>query len=1463
VVESIYFVVSSSSSSSSSSSIYTGDIAEIIIKCSEPVVVEGAPVLVLFFLTDSGVESQFIAYFDSNKSPTELLFKAYINSERLIGRLFCGLQSTINLNGGRILRQANFLPLLEVSLDLRSLCCQDTCDAVSIEVLPKVPFITRVYSPQTGIYSVGEKIDIFIEFSDPVVVRGSPVITMDLVGLPIANYVHTSIDLYSLQFAYIVSSSDYTSSLDYHDIHSLFINSNNNHHNDNDGIFLHCDTGSIPAYLELPQRGASGSLGHQSQIIINKNRPNLLSCSASPLKATSGDDVLIVLQYSEKMQVVDEIGQLFTSLSSTETHRSLGLSLHLIPSGDSSAIQTRVATFLNTQDATIIFKYSVTGTDPTGSILLSSSIPIIAINTFIVSASSNTLGPAEFPLLLTQSVLSSIDNSIPVVMQVYSSNVSSLYPFGVGDVLDIFIEMSLAVVIEQTPRLRLVLNNGQKAFASYASDNPYSVKILKFHYVIGGGDDASPLEYDGNDALEGLLLRFSTNKPTIIANLNLPDTYGPGSLAFCCNVVVDSTPPYVVSLIPLKRPGVYGENEIIYIMARFSKPVVVVGVPRLFLITQTITIAETQLKPSEIGVATYTSSPHEYDIPIDIRSTDVFFRYVVRFEDNVISLHHTDQSAIYLPDGSEIKQLTNSPSLSADITLRLPGDNTIINGKVERQWKFRYPSSVEILLRDLYHTKPDSLTVTVEHLGSKATLFQHCCHSMTFGHSYPKTHSNTNNTLQSLDTGVGDDFLFSDIMAQNIALRGIVTQSSTRISAKLAIDGNTIPYVGDNSVSETNEEYDAWWQILLPQNSIINSMTIWARKPQTWIYPIVELVIKQLDKFTFINDKVVGKFKLRIQNIDMTNSAIEVTTGFIAIKSTAIEMQNIIESTAGLGNVAVMRQDLPVCNPTGEGCGSDGYDSGYGYTYRLSFLSLKATSPLVTIANIIFPGNEQSKLSTKVKLLRNGYYIQSSSSTVSNGSTNEWLTPFWIFIFNASTSNPPVNLNDSLANAVYFRKVEQIDTLLSIVLPSPIAAKYIKIQRENFGTLSIAEFQVFEERINSLEYYNRGSPVRASDLTHPYQPAQPFQNTFGQMSYDGRWIVQISQDDSVSRNRDGWSGSSGSISEVVVIITDLAGIVHSYYQDLFAEVESLPKYGSLLYTTSETKSPYGDWREAFEIGAVGQLIPSTSGARSLGYCYGPDTTTNLSTIDANQAYTSCQNNYGIRPPLNSRKLGDTAISRHIRNERILIYRPNKDYLGYDYLTYKIYDGLSLQSHQYTGGVHSSINEVLLHTRQCRPFQSKSQNTLISTQSSSFTNDGRHVLCGCAQTETSLIGNATLCDQARAAVCNHMNASDPVIGRDQFLALCLTCFDIRRGLRSTDCQTQTIRAVSLLTSRNLCVPSIGSTAEIMIDCSAETYTERGRESTYYLTLRPPVLVGSFERLKNCFGAYGWYHTPQLN
>jgi hypothetical protein len=68
--------------------------------------------------------------------------------------------------------------------------------------------------------------------------------------------------------------------------------------------------------------------------------------------------------------------------------------------------------------------------------------------------------------------------------------------------------------------------------------------------------------------------------------------------------------------------------------------------------------------------------------------------------------------------------------------------------------------------------------------------------------------------------------------------------------------------------------------------------------------------------------------------------------------------------------------------------------------------------------------------------------------------------------------------------------------------------------------------------------------------------------------YDGRWLVQIKQDPASIDDLKSRIGAYGTVSDVVLIITDYSGVVHTFYQDIRAEIVSLPKYGSLYTTTS-------------------------------------------------------------------------------------------------------------------------------------------------------------------------------------------------------------------------------------------------------------------------------------------------------
>ena len=65
----------------------------------------------------------------------------------------------------------------------------------------------------------------------------------------------------------------------------------------------------------------------------------------------------------------------------------------------------------------------------------------------------------------------------------------------------------------------------------------------------------------------------------------------------------------------------------------------------------------------------------------------------------------------------------------------------------------------------------------------------------------------------------------------NIALGKLAAQSSTYAgaSASRAIDGNTDGVFGDGSLSTTNPDANAWWQVDLGASSTVNSVSVWNR----------------------------------------------------------------------------------------------------------------------------------------------------------------------------------------------------------------------------------------------------------------------------------------------------------------------------------------------------------------------------------------------------------------------------------------------------------------------------------------------------------------------------------------------------------------------------------------------------------------------------------------------------------
>ena len=348
--------------------------------------------------------------------------------------------------------------------------------------------------------------------------------------------------------------------------------------------------------------------------------------------------------------------------------------------------------------------------------------------------------------------------------------------------------------------------------------------------------------------------------------------------------------------------------------------------------------------------------------------------------------------------------------------------------------------------------------------------------------------------------------------------------------------------------------------------------------------------------------------------------------------------------------------------------------------------------------------------------------------------------------------------------------------------------------------------------------------------------------------------------------------------------------MHSYYQDLRAQVTSLPKYGKLssitdldLYHPSQTRiqtqtqmqmqmqtdtstysqSRYSTWPDLFQI-ATGpenlnrdnpemQILTAEGAGRKLGLCYG--TYAAKSSPDGHQY---CSSNYGIPPSLSDHVLGNRAEIAYLRDERVVSYIPNLGYRGPDFFTYIIYDGLNVQSRvdEYSTNIE---NEVTLHVRNCRPVDYKNEFNISSSI---------HSLCVCAETKSSLIGNEKKCYTARQNICGvnsttSFSTSSSLSGaEEQFYNMCVACpsvftfmnlrgkVPLLNGVKS-ECISQIMRAVSMLQTAGLC------TYAPHMDCTAESVTIQGREKVNYLSLKYPPGSGSFSKLGNSFGGTGWF------
>jgi len=738
------------------------------------------------------------------------------------------------------------------------------------------------------------------------------------------------------------------------------------------------------------------------------------------------------------------------------------------------------------------------------------------------------------------------------------------------------------------------------------------------------------------------------------------------------------------------------------------------------------------------------------------------------------------------------------------------------------------------------------------------------------------------------------------------------TQSSTALTvANLATDGSTNPLLDEGSVSSTLPEDNPWWQLQLPRGTTVRSINIWPRLPEAFIHPVVTYTLRTLGGI----ELPTGTMRIKVSNVNAYNASIAYVTDYIALDATPVQIQAAFAKLSMLGEVDVTKQTMQRCY---DGCGVGGPPQGFGYIYTITFLECPTRTPQVVLQDFTPPPQGwPGKIERKVSLTRPGSYVPITPNVYGVGvnhsfnaridaqmaaaaTPDQYLAPYYVMLFADPTQPPPNDIGTSLNQALWVGYYTTVTGVNQIILPQNFTVGYIKVQRSGFGVLSLAEVEVFSGKINTIGAYQTGSgPVPPSVLTDPYQTPMPLSLSFANYPVDGRWTVKISQD-TTSRaiNADGTGGAYGTVGDAVLVVTDWAGYVRTYYQDLAAVVTTTPKYGSLHATARwrdlhDDLDRHGDWFDAFQVAVDGSsmVLPAPGGGRPEGVCYGID---NVGIT----GYWYCPQSYGVPPTTSDyRYLGDKASVMRLYNERVVAYQPYPGYVGPDYFTYLIYDGLNLQTHQIQGAtgtsqalgggvgdltptpktadvVVGSLNEVTVNVRDCR---------LVNAKTRLNIREAVHPLCVCAELAdgSSLLGNYTRCDLARTQLCDSLanpvhpdgyyltgNPSVKKITRPdpkqrQFVAMCQACAptltgpladiaairsDPMRGKRG-ECLAQTMRAVFTLNNTGLCSPLPH------LDCSTETYTHPGFETHNLLSLNSPLASGYFTALGNSFGGEG--------
>ena len=1225
-------------------------------------------------------------------------------------------------------------------------------------------------------------------------------------------------------FKYVVGALDVSSDLDYISRVSIKMDENAIESNGERTNYVKRAAKNPTQHVDLalPARGSVNSLGMSGKIVLDNTAPKVLSASVdhSDGEYTTGEKFVFTVTYDTTVFV------------KAGTESDLVLYLNSNSGGDLEASKATYAS--GSGSSALLFEYTMGDDDEVSALDYVCSGFCVAgsedgvysprpldssgsCDVYTVVGGHNVCASMVMPdrndsLSNLEGKDIVISRKVPKLVKLEFVTPYSPWPYGVGQELEIRAEFDKVLYVPPGKWLNLTLNTemdhiGRVTGYGIAKYSSVSGNHVHFKYTVRDGDNVEFVDIANSTSLLGTLLRYSNSVPSVACDLTLVEPRTPKSLVFDHRVSLNTAVPIVESMIPLKKPGVYVEGEKIAIICRYNLPVVVTGNPKLRLNVK-----------NGAAYAIYDSTWSEDDTNFDLLDTDVVFIYTVASGDgNADVLMHNGVGSIIL-NGGTIKMKSTVPTVNASLVVRDQTNHDNSYGHVNGQWKAFYPKKVEVLMRDVWHEHGSDLEVKLEHGGETATILNQVGHESgpgyyagrqpfknTFGENQPHYGSfmavgqdGSSEIHRSRHLGgLGYDYLFGDMNPENLALKGTAKQSTTKYKshAGLAIDGNVDGFASRGSVSHTGghglEDWNPWWQVRLQSETKIGGIRVWNRQLQQARDEI------QVISVVAPGTSPQGTYRMRIDyGGNNYTSKVDLPVDAAATGS-ELTMSGAVEAMLNtLGSVDVTRTSTT--NHLG------GYQ---GYQYTVTFKGHAGDVPKISVHYTNFTLTPDAKV--MVETLRNGVdnpkYNYKLDSDEKNYVDN--LYPCWVLIFDSTAPNPEdYDFYELKKKAVWMQEVVQGGRVINLS-PGGVTGQTVRVMLNNTNYLSLAEVQVYEANVETMSQYSGGSPIQERPIVQPYVAEDSLDDTWKDVQFGGLWHLTVT--DLVKYNSDRKVGSlrehngMGKMNDWVLMITDMAGIVHRSYVDYHVEILTLPKYGELYYQELNDKD---EGYSYFNGRKLEKLEEAPGMGRFLAPCYGVDTT-GLNGVESVGNHRYCPLNYGVGGMRSWQKTGAKPVVNLHGKERVVIYKPFKDFLGQDHFTYRTLFGT----------VPGETSEVRLNVKNCRVYETSETKGTASTV---------HSLCSCKRTEQKLFGDPTACPAAITSTCTSSATSAEV-----YPYMCRMCTGAHSTFTSA-CKVEIEKAVTWLDEKGLC----------STDVPAGGYPICKEEGTAALTREPFMLYG---------------------